>query len=289
MRLGNEDVVWLVFVVLFLLVPVYLWSFWRKRKALSVLATVEMLGKINISVSFGRQIFKACLLLVGFLFVIIALTQPGWNPKPKKVSRMGRDIVVLLDTSRSMLAEDIRPNRLKRAKIAIADLLEDLNGDRIGLITFAGNSVVKCPLTQDYGFVRMALEEVTTESTSRGGTLIGDAIRKATNEVFDQQTRKYKDVILITDGEDHDSFPVEAAEKAAAEGVLRDTDARVRIDPEYIEVADLQTLQPVACIERPALVAAAVRVGSTRLIDNIMLPEGHQVVNSSLDNLARCG
>lgn len=77
--------------------------------------------------------------------------------------------------------------------------------------------------------------------------------------------------------------------KAAAEGVLRDTDARVRIDPEYIEVADLQTLQPVACIERPALVAAAVRVGSTRLIDNIMLPEGHQVVNSSLDNLARCG
>jgi Ca-activated chloride channel family protein len=118
-----------------------------------------------------------------------------------------------------MLAEDITPNRLERSKIAISDLLEVLQGDRIAIITFAGNATVKCPLTQDYAFVRMALADISTESTSRGGTMIGDAIRKATDEVFDKQSRLYKDVILITDGEDHDSFPVQAAQKAAEDGV----------------------------------------------------------------------
>jgi Ca-activated chloride channel family protein len=118
-----------------------------------------------------------------------------------------------------MLAEDITPNRLERSKIAISDLLEVLRGDRIAIVTFAGNASVKCPLTQDYAFVRMALADITTESTSRGGTMVGDAIRKAAEEVFDKQSREYKDLILITDGEDHDSFPVQAAEKAAEEGV----------------------------------------------------------------------
>jgi Ca-activated chloride channel family protein len=121
-----------------------------------------------------------------------------------------------------MLAEDIKPNRLERSKIAIADLLASLQGDRIAIITFAGNSTIKCPLTQDYAFVRMVLADISTESTSRGGTMIGDAIRKATTEVFDRQSREYKDIILITDGEEHEgqeSFPVQAAEKAAQEGI----------------------------------------------------------------------
>jgi Ca-activated chloride channel family protein len=118
-----------------------------------------------------------------------------------------------------MLAEDIKPSRLERSKIAIRDLLEKLQGDRIAIVTFAGNSAIKCPLTQDYAFVRMVLADISTESTSRGGTLIGDAVRKATEDVFDRQSREYKDIILITDGEDHDSFPVQAAEKAAAEGI----------------------------------------------------------------------
>jgi Ca-activated chloride channel family protein len=100
--------------------------------------------------------------------------------------------------------------------------METLGGDRIAIVTFAGTSTVKCPLTQDYAFVRLALAEVSTESTGRGGTVIGDAIRKATREVFDQKSRQFKDIILITDGEEHEdyeSFPVQAAEKAAAEGI----------------------------------------------------------------------
>lgn len=219
MNLGNDNALWLLFVVPVALLPAYIWCFWRKARTLRVLASTEMLKKINTSVSLKKQIFKALVLVLAFVSIVAALTEPKWNPQPQQIKRKGRDVVILLDTSRSMLAEDIKPNRLERSKIAIADLLETLQGDRIAIVTFAGNAAVKCPLTQDYAFARMVLADISTESTSRGGTLIGDAIRKATEDVFDRQSREYKDIILITDGEDHDSFPVQAAEKAATEGI----------------------------------------------------------------------
>jgi Ca-activated chloride channel family protein len=219
MNLGNDRALWLLFAVPMVLVPVYIWYFQRKATALKILASSDMLKKINVSVSLKKQILKAILLNAAFISIVIALTGPRWNPQAQKIKRQGRDVCILLDTSRSMLAEDIRPSRLERSKIAIRDLLEVLQGDRIAIVTFAGNSTIKCPLTQDYAFVRMALADISTESTSRGGTMIGDAIRKATEDVFDKQSREYKDIILITDGEDHDSFPVQAAEKAAAEGI----------------------------------------------------------------------
>ena len=222
MNLGNDKALWLLFAVPAILAPAYIWCFWQKARALRVLANSEMLKKINNTVSMKRQIVKAFLLIASFVSIVVALTEPKWNPQAQKIKRQGRDICILLDTSRSMLAEDIKPSRLERSKIAIADLLETLAGDRIAIVTFAGNSTVKCPLTQDYAFVRMALADISTESTSRGGTMIGDAIRKAAEEVFDKQSREYKDIILITDGEEHEgaeSFPVQAAEKAAAEGI----------------------------------------------------------------------
>ena len=219
MNLGNDKALWLLFLVPAVLVPVYAWCFWRKAQALKVLASNEMLAKINSSVSLKRQIVKAVLMILAFVCIVVALTEPKWNPQPQQIRREGRDVVVLLDTSRSMLAEDLKPNRLERSKLAISDLLEVLQGDRIAIITFAGNASVKCPLTQDYAFVRMALANISVESNTRGGTMIGDAIRMATDEVFDAQSRKYKDLILITDGEDHDSFPVQAAEKAAEQGI----------------------------------------------------------------------
>jgi len=219
MNLGNDRALWLLFAVPVALVPAYVWCFWRKARALRALASNEMLARINNTVSLKRQVLKAVLLVGGFTSIVIALTEPKWNPQPQQIRRLGRDVVILLDTSRSMLAEDLKPNRLERSKVAISDLLEILQGDRIAIITFAGNATVKCPLTQDYAFVRMALADISTESTSRGGTMIGDAIRKAAEEVFDKQSREYKDLVLITDGEDHDSFPVQAAEKAAEEGI----------------------------------------------------------------------
>lgn len=222
MTLGNYNALWLLFLVPVVLVPVYVICFWRNMRALRILASNEMLKKINTAVSIKKQIFKVVLLVTAFVGISIALSEPRWNPKPQQIKRKGRDIAILLDVSRSMLAEDIKPSRLERSKIAIRDLLEVLGGDRVALVTFAGNSSIKCPLTQDYAFVRMALADISTESVGRGGTMIGDAIRKAAEEVFDKQSRQYKDIILITDGEEHkgyESFPLQAAEKAGAEGI----------------------------------------------------------------------
>ncbi len=219
MNLGNDKALWLLFAVPVVLIPAYAWCFWRKAQALRLLASNEMLRKINSGVSLQKQALKAVLLVLAFVSIVLALTEPKWNPQPQQIRRQGRDVAILLDTSKSMLAEDIKPNRLERSKLAIRDLLEVLRGDRIAIITFAGNATVKCPLTQDYAFVRMALADISPESSSRGGTMIGDAIRKASEEVFDKQSRQYKDLILITDGEDHDSFPIEAAKKAGEEGI----------------------------------------------------------------------
>ena len=166
-----------------------------------------------------RRFWKSLCLLGALLFVILALARPAWNLKKTEVRKQGRDVVFLLDVSRSMLAEDLAPNRLERAKIAIRDAVEKLRGDRVALVVFAGRAVIKCPLTIDYGFFRQMLDDVSVQSVNRGGTLIGDAIRAVLDTVFDSQARQYKDIVLITDGEDHESFPVEAARGAGEIGV----------------------------------------------------------------------
>lgn len=217
-HLSNDNALWLLWC-LPLLAGIYAYSFHRKNRSLRHFATGALLAHINRSVSVRRQVFKAALLLTAAGAIVMGLTQPGWNPHTEKIQRKGRDVVVILDVSRSMQAQDIKPNRLDRAKLEIGELIDRLEGDRIALIAFAGTSVVKCPLTQDYGFARLTLADIGPESVSRGGTLIGDAIRKAQQEVFDQQDRDFKDIILITDGEDHESFPVEAAQKVAQDGI----------------------------------------------------------------------
>ena len=220
MQFKQYDAFYALFILVFPVIPVYVWCFWRKQRTLILLAQADLLKTINPSASPTRQIFKSFLLIFAFVAIVLALTRPVWNPTPREVKRKGRDVVILLDTSRSMLAEDIKPNRLERAKLAIGDLMETIRGDRIGIITFAGSASVKCPLTQDYPFVRMVLDQITTESAPKGGTNVGDAIRKAVDDVFDQQAKEYKDIILITDCDDQeDSFPVQAADKAGQNGI----------------------------------------------------------------------
>jgi Ca-activated chloride channel family protein len=191
----------------------------RRRRALETFIEAGLVDRVGVSVSRVRRRWKGALTLLAVLFLVLGLTRPGWNPKPKTIERRGRDVVFLLDVSKSMLAEDLAPNRLERAKLAILDCVERLQGDRVALVAFAGTSAVKCPLTLDYGFFRMMLEGVSTDSIARGGTMIGDALRTTLDEVFDDEEKKYKDIILITDGEDHDSFPVEAAKEAGERGI----------------------------------------------------------------------
>ena len=218
MHFGNLRYLYLLWLVP-LLIVFYLYIFHRKRKALETFASAHLLPHLDVSVSRARQKAKPALLILVFALLVFTLTRPAWNPQPQEIKRWGRDVVSLIDVSRSMLAEDLRPNRLERTKLAIRDVLEVLEGDRVAVVAFAGSAVVKCPLTLDYGFFRLALEDISVESISRGGTLIGDAIRKTVQEVFDDPVKKFKDIILITDGEDHDSFPVEAAKEAGEKGI----------------------------------------------------------------------
>lgn len=184
---------------------------WRRRRALQRFASIALLPRLTAGVPWGRNLLRVGLIVVALVLLVAALVGPRWGEVVQPALRRNIDVLVLLDVSRSMLARDIAPSRLERAKLAIRDdLLPALGGDRVGLIAFAGAPSVVCPLTTDYGFYRLALDDVGVHSAPRGGTAVGDAIRKA-GELFAHEIDTHKVVILITDGEDHGSFPVEAA------------------------------------------------------------------------------
>jgi Ca-activated chloride channel family protein len=191
----------------------------RKRAAAAKrFVDPEMVQRLMPPLQGPRPWVKAVLLLLGLTLLIVAAARPRFGVYFEKVSQRGVDLFVALDVSRSMNAEDVAPSRLERAKLDIRDLVERLVGDRIGLIVFAGKPVVKVPLTTDHGFFRVVLDEVDTSSAPRGGTLIGDAIRKAM-EAMPQERDRDQVIVLITDGEDHDSYPKEAGEQAGAAGI----------------------------------------------------------------------
>lgn len=217
-RLQNIHMLHLLWVIPFLF-ALFFYARQKRRKSIEMFIGIGLLDRISISVDNRKRHWKAALLMIAVIFIIFSMTRPAWNPTPETIERRGRDVVFLLDVSKSMLAEDLVPNRLERAKLAIRDCVEKLQGDRVALVAFAGTAVIKCPLTLDYGFFQMMLDDISTDSIARGGTMIGDAIRKIITDVFDDQAKEYKDIILITDGEDHDSFPVEASKKAGDRGI----------------------------------------------------------------------
>ena len=180
---------------------------------------MAMSDLVNMEVRHNSSFLSFIFLLLTLLALIIALARPVAQQEPTTVKRQGRDLVFLLDVSQSMLAEDLHPNRLERAKLAIRDCIDSLNGDRVALVIFAGGTKVQCPLTLDYAFFSQMLARTTIGQEIKGGTMIGDAIRLTMKDVFDQQLKQFKDIILITDGEDHESFPVQAAEAAGDDGI----------------------------------------------------------------------
>ena len=153
-----------------------------------------------------------------FVFLFLALTRPQWGYNWEDIKQEGVDIIIALDVSRSMLAEDIKPNRLERAKRKIADLLNMLKGDRVGLVAFAGTSFVQCPLTLDYSAARIFLNAIDTDLIPIQGTALGDALRKSI-KAFRTEEKKSKAIILITDGEDQSGLALEAAKEAREAGV----------------------------------------------------------------------
>lgn len=205
---------------LFWLIPtVKLLLYVSKRRAKRALNRLTVLHDRLATLDRRRRRWKRLLFLLALVVIVIATTRPGWNLAPLVVQQEGRDVVFAVDVSRSMLAEDLVPNRLERAKLAILDTLSVLDGDRVAVLAFAGSASVVCPLTRDYGFFKWAVEGLSPASVEVQGTLIGDAIRKLTEDVFDPREKRYKDLILITDGEDQNSYPVVAATVLGEQGV----------------------------------------------------------------------
>jgi Ca-activated chloride channel family protein len=211
------------FLYLFWLIPALglflAWSLRNRRRRLEILISPALAPKLTREFSRGKAVVRALLLLGCFVFMILALSRPQWGLKLETVRRHGVDILVALDTSYSMNAEDVSPTRMAKAKGEIRSLLGRLKGDRIGLISFAGSAIVQCPLTLDYGAISLFLDVASTESIPDPGTSLAAAITTA-NAAFIAKERKYKVLVIVTDGEDLEGQIESAVEKAKAGGVV---------------------------------------------------------------------
>jgi len=214
----------------------------RKRRAALALLTADERSGAAMAAAATRRRWRIALLSAGLLVLIFGSLQPRANPRKVRAEATVRDLAILIDVSKSMLAEDRKPNRLESVKLEIARLLDRLSGDRVGLIAFAGDAVVVCPLTSNYSYVKRTLRNVGPGTAGQGGTRIGDAMRKAMRDLLGlepvtvedddpkpgetvldplstKKPGKFADVLLFTDGEDHDSYPKHAARQLRSLGV----------------------------------------------------------------------
>ncbi|MBO4712732.1 MAG: VWA domain-containing protein [Fibrobacter sp.] len=218
MRFAEPDFLWCLFTLpLFALLFVY--AYHRRKKLAARFVSLSMLPKLSTSVSPWRRLTKILLLLLALAFLFVALARPQWGHKMEHIERRGLDLVLLQDISLSMLAEDIKPNRLVRSRHEIAAFLESLSGDRVGLVAFSGEAQVMVPLTLDYGTVQMMLQELNP-GWLMPGTNLESAIRKGM-QLFKNSggAGKYSVMILMSDGEELEAEAVNAAKEAAELGI----------------------------------------------------------------------
>lgn len=213
-----EPLNFLLLVFVLLLGIFVFWTLARKKRLLNMFGDLPLIMKNAPYISFVRQRTKVILLLLGLVFVSIALARLQFGTHLELLKREGLDIVVALDVSNSMLVRDMKPDRLTKAKQEILGIIDRLKGDRIGLVAFAGEAFTQCPLTLDYASARFLLGAMDPTSVSVQGTSIKNAIEKAT-EMYDTETKKHKVLLLLTDGEDHEKGAIEAAEQARKDGI----------------------------------------------------------------------
>ncbi len=202
------------------LLAFFLWAIAKQRaRQLERFGEAHLLSKLSRSVSRRRQILKHVLLLMTLACLGIAAARPQIGTYAVPVQAEGIDLVFALDASLSMLAEDIKPNRLQRAKHEIATLMDKLRGDRVGIVMFSGTSFIQCPLTFDYNAAKLFLDAITVNSISVPGTALEHAIRTSIRAFEQSVEGSSKVVILLTDGENHEGDPLKAAEDASARGI----------------------------------------------------------------------
>jgi Ca-activated chloride channel homolog len=271
--LDTDALLWaipsLLFPILFILGRI-------RRRRYRILMSGNRTGSRNGE--FSSFPYSLLFMIFTFIFLILAILRPVSNPRLKDVEQSGRNLVFVIDVSRSMLAEDLAPNRLERARYDILNSMDALSGNRVALVAFAGSPVLKCPLTLDYSYFSQALSDLGINSVSRGGTNLGDAVRIVIDDLFDPEDRQAMDIILITDGEDQDSFPLQSAARAGQEGIriialgLGDQESGAAVpsedetetlsyqnEPVYSR-ADMETLNEMAAASRDGW-AVAVETG----------------------------
>lgn len=210
------------FVYAFALIPVILFIYWMtyrwKKKALKVYGEAAVIKHLYPDLSRAKQIWKFIFFNIAFFLIIIGLINPQIGTKLEEVKRKGADIMICLDVSNSMRAEDLAPNRLEKSKMALSKLIDKLEGDRIGIIVFGGEAYVQLPITTDYAAAKLFLESINTEMIPTQGTDIGRAIDLSL-ESFGKDEGKNKAIVIITDGENHDQDALRSAESAAEKGI----------------------------------------------------------------------
>ncbi len=211
------------FLIALLLVPAaamfLLWAGKQRERAIARLGEASLIQRLSAAVNWRGRRWQAGLTLFALAMLIIAIARPQWGTKVQAIDQEGLQVMVALDVSQSMLAQDLQPSRLDRAKLEIRDLTAQLKGDEIGVVPFSGAAFVQVPLTSDYTTALTYLRDAGPHLISRPGTVIGDAIRTAA-AAFDPKLASQKVLVVMTDGEDVESDPLAAAQEAAEQGVL---------------------------------------------------------------------
>jgi Ca-activated chloride channel homolog len=206
-----------------LIIPIlglfFIWSRIARKKALRKFGNIQTIKELMPYASNSRPALKFFILMLALAFLITGAARPQFGSKLKKVKREGIELMIALDVSNSMKAEDIQPNRLERAKRAISRLVDRLSNDKIGLIVFAGEAYIQLPITSDYNSAKLFLNSVDTEIVPTQGTAIGAAINMGIRS-FTPEGDANKAIIVITDGENHEDDPVAAAQEATDNGII---------------------------------------------------------------------
>ncbi|WP_319226442.1 VWA domain-containing protein [Draconibacterium orientale] len=217
-RFANIEYLWGLLLIP-LLALFFVWSRISRRRALKKFGQQEILGQLMPYSSVNRPVVKFIILMLALAFFIVGIARPQFGSKLKTEKREGVELMIALDVSNSMMAEDIQPNRLERAKRAISRLVDRLKDDKIGLIVFAGDAYTQLPITTDYNSAKLFLNSVNTQIVPKQGTAIGAAIDLA-RKSFTPNGEANKAIIIITDGENHEDDALASAKAALDEGAI---------------------------------------------------------------------
>ncbi len=217
-RFAHIEYLWLL-----MLIPVFIAGYiviiQRKIRQLKAFGDPELTAELMPNVSRIRPIVKFGLVLLAFALLVIAVARPQYGQKEKTVKRQGIEVMIALDISNSMLAEDVAPNRLDRAKQMLSKLIDNMVDDKVGLIVFAGEAYVQLPITCDYVSAKMFLNTITPDLIKTQGTAIGDAIMTCIRSFGEEEKGVSRAIILITDGENHEDDALAAAKAATEKGI----------------------------------------------------------------------